>query len=117
MKNESIFSKQEIITMIAITYIYFLSLLNLSIRADFVSRGRESDFAADIGMVKKIGKRDQRQAIVAIEGFFGFYFWGGVVECSGADYKPVIEVKIVREGGEGDGDSSPVKGKFFLLLF
>ena len=103
--------------MIAITYIYFLSLLDLSIRAYFVSRGRESDYGANIGMVEIISKRDERHAIIAVEGVFGFYFSGGEVECSGVDYEPVIEVMIVRESGEGGGDGGPVEGEFFLLVF
>ena len=103
--------------MIAITYIYFFSLLDLSTRADFVSRRREGDFAANIGMVKIIGKRNERQAIVTVEGIFGFCFWGGVVECSSVDYEPVIKVNIIRECGEGGENGSPVGGDFFLLLF
>ena len=103
--------------MIHIADIYFLTLLNWSICVDFVSRGRESDFAANVGMVEIVSKRDERQAIVAVEGFFRFYFWGGVVECSGADYEPIIKVKIVRESGKGSGDGGPVEGDFFSFGF
>tara|TARA_R110002060_G_scaffold63808_1_gene73044 strand:- start:175 stop:585 length:411 start_codon:yes stop_codon:yes gene_type:complete len=117
IKNESILSKQEIIAMVAIAYIYFLSLLNVAIRADLVARGRESDLGANISMVETIGKRDERQAIIMAKWLFGFDFRGAVVECSGADCEPVIEIRIIRESGESGGDRGPVNGKFFFLIF
>lgn len=67
-------------------------------------------------MVEIIGKRDERQAIVAVEGLFGFYFWRGVVKCSSVDYEPVIEVRVIRESGESGGNGGPVGGQFFLLI-
>ncbi len=60
--------------MIPITYIFFLSFLNLLIRVDFVSRRRDSNFVVNIGIVERIGKGDKRQAIAAVKGLFGFYF-------------------------------------------
>ena len=62
--------------MVAIAYIYFLSLLNVAIRADLVARGRESDLGANISMVETIGKRDERQAIIMAKWLFGFDFRG-----------------------------------------
>jgi len=103
--------------MVAIAYIYFLSLLNVAIRADLVARGRESDLGANISMVETIGKRDERQAIIMAKWLFGFDFRGAVVECSGADCEPVIEIRIIRESGESGGDRGPVNGKFFFFDF
>jgi hypothetical protein len=86
--------------MVSITYTYFFALLYLSIRIDFVSRVGETDLTSNIGVVEIISKRNKGQAIVMAKGFLCFRFWGCIVKCTGANYEPIVEVKIVRESRE-----------------